>query len=83
MEIISKSITVMNQMTDYEQQIYDLIYEWWDIIFDINPPPVDRNGEYIDKNATIVDLVKSITALQALDKLYQENDHGMRQLANE
>ena len=61
MEIISKSITVMNQMTDYEQQIYDLIYEWWDIIFDINPPPVDRNGEYLDKTYVIMDLVKAIS----------------------
>ena len=68
-------------MTDYEQQIYDIIYDWWDVIFDINPAPVDRNGEYIDKNATIVDLVKSIMALQALDKLYQENDNGMERLA--
>ena len=50
-------------MTDYEQQIYDIIYDWWDVIFDINPAPVDRNGEYIDKNATIIDLVKSIMAL--------------------
>ena len=70
-------------MTEYEQVLYDLLYDWWDVIFDINPPPVDRNGEYIDKNAAIVDLVKSIMALQALYKLYQENDNGMERLANE
>ena len=55
-------------MNDYEQQIYDVIYDWWDVIFDINPPPVDRNGEYIDKNATIIDLVKSISELDHWDK---------------
>ena len=70
-------------MTEYEQVLYDLLYDWWDVIFDINPAPVDRNGEYIDKNAAIVDLVKSIMALQALDKLYQENDKGMKELADD
>ena len=55
-------------MNDYEQQIYDVIYDWWDVIFDINPPPVDRNGEYIDKNATIIGLVKSISEIDYWDK---------------
>ena len=55
-------------MTDYEQQIYDVIADWWDVIFDINPAPVDRNGEYIDKNATIIDLVKSISEIDDWNK---------------
>ena len=37
----------------------------------------------LDKNDTIIDLVKSIMALQALDKLYQENNNGMEQLSND
>lgn len=53
-------------MNDYEQQIYDVLYDWWDVIFDINPPPVDRNGDYIDKNETIIDLVKAISEINAL-----------------
>ena len=51
-------------MNDYEQQIYDVIYDWWDVIFDINPPPVDRNGEYLDKTYVIMDLVKSISEIK-------------------
>jgi hypothetical protein len=27
-------------MTEYEQDLYDVIADWWDIIFDINPAPV-------------------------------------------
>ena len=52
-------------MTEYEQDLYDVIADWWDIIFDINPAPVDRNGEYIDKHATIIDLVKCIKKVNA------------------
>ena len=51
-------------MTDYEQQIYDVIYDWWDVIFDINPAPVDRNGEYLDKTRVIMELVKSINEIK-------------------
>ena len=53
-----------NSMTDYEQQIYDVIYDWWDVIFDINPAPVDRNGEYLDKTRVIMELVKSINEIK-------------------
>ena len=60
-------------MTDYEQQIYDVIADWWDIIFDINPAPVDCNGEYIDKNATVIDLVKSISEIDDWDKPIPED----------
>lgn len=60
-------------MTDYEQQLYDVIADWWDEVF--------ARPRKLDKNDTIIDLVKSIMALQALDKLYQENDKGMKQLA--
>lgn len=56
-------------MTDYEQKLYDVIADWWDVIFDITPPPlVDRDGEYIDKNSTIIDLVKSISEIDDWDK---------------
>lgn len=51
-------------MTDYEQQVYDVIYDWWDIIFGINPLPVDCSGIYIDKHSTIIDLVKSISEIE-------------------
>ena len=57
--------SLMETMTEYEQDIYDVIADWWDVIFDINPPPVDRNGEYIDKHATIIDLVKGIKEVDA------------------
>jgi len=53
-------------MTDYEQQLYDVIADWWDEVFVVNPPPVDRDGEYMDKNPTIIDLVKSISEINAL-----------------
>ena len=62
-------------MTEYEQQLYDVVADWWDEVFD--------RPRKLDKNDTIVDLVKSIMALQALDKLYQENNSGMKELADE
>ena len=62
-------------MTEYEQQLYDVVADWWDEVF--------ARPRKLDKNDTIVDLVKSIMALQALDKLYQENNSGMKELANE
>ena len=43
-----------------EQKLYDVIADWWDEVFCNNPAPVDRNGEYMDKNPTIMDLVESI-----------------------
>ena len=49
---------------EYEQVLFDLLYDWWDVIFDINPPPVDRNGEYLDKVHVIMDLVKSISEIK-------------------
>ena len=49
---------------EYEQVLFDLLYDWWDVIFDINPPPVDRNGEYLDKVRVIMDLVKSISEIK-------------------
>ena len=53
-------------MTDYEQKLYDVIADWWDEVFVVNPPPVDRDGEYVDKNSTIIDLVKYISEINAL-----------------
>ena len=53
-------------MTDYEQKLYDMIADWWDEVFAVNPPPVDRDGEYMDKNSTIIDLVKYISEINAL-----------------
>lgn len=49
---------------EYEQVLFDLLYDWWDVIFDINPPPVDRNGEYLDKTYVIIDLVKAISEIE-------------------
>ena len=43
-----------------EQKLYDVIADWWDDVFCNNPAPVDRDGEYMDKNPTIMDLVESI-----------------------
>ena len=53
-------------MTEYEQKLYDVIVDWWDEVFVVNPPPVDRDGEYMDKNPTIIDLVKSISEINVL-----------------
>lgn len=53
-------------MTEYEQKLYDVIADWWDDVFVVNSPPVDREGEYMDKNPTIIDLVKSISKMNAL-----------------
>ena len=43
-------------MTDYEQKLYDVIADWWDDVFVNNK----------DKNASIIDLVKSISKINAL-----------------
>ena len=40
--------------------LYGVIADWWDEVFCNNPAPVDRDGEYMDKNPTIMDLVESI-----------------------
>jgi hypothetical protein len=49
---------------EYEQVLFDLLYDWWDVIFDITPAPVDRNGEYLDKTYVIMDLVKAISEIK-------------------
>ena len=51
-------------MTEYEQKLYDAIADWWDEVFAVNPPPVDRDGGYMDKNPTIIDLVRSISEIE-------------------
>jgi hypothetical protein len=45
-------------MTEYEQKLYDVIADWWDDVFVNNK----------DKNATIIDLVKSISKIDDWDK---------------
>ena len=81
-------------MTEYEQRLYDVIADWWDEVF--------ARPRKLDKNDTIIDLVKSISeiddapwldttydgfneeqTLKALDKLYQENNNGMKELAEQ
>ena len=51
-------------MTEEEQKLYDVVADWWDEVFCNNPSPVDRDGEYLDKNPTIIDLVHSIMDLK-------------------
>jgi hypothetical protein len=43
-----------------EQKLYDVIADWWDEVFCNTPAPLDRNGEYMDKTPTIMDLVENI-----------------------
>jgi hypothetical protein len=50
----------MRKMKMNEQKLYDVIADWWDDVFCNNPAPVDRDGEYMDKTPTIMDLVESI-----------------------
>ena len=45
-------------MTDYEQKLYDVIADWWDEVF--------ARPRKLDKNDTIIDLVKSISEIDAL-----------------
>ena len=47
-------------MTEEQQELYDIVADWWDEVFCNNPAPVDRDGEYLDKNPTIIDLVNAI-----------------------
>jgi len=47
-------------MTEEQQELYDIVSDWWDEVFCNNPAPVDRDGEYLDKNPTIIDLVNAI-----------------------
>jgi len=60
-------------MTEYEQKLYDVISDWWDELFCCNPAPLDRDGEYLDKNPTIIDLVKSISEIDDEDKPIPED----------
>lgn len=45
-------------MTEYEQKLYDVIADWWDEVF--------ARPRKLDKNDTIIDLVKSISEINAL-----------------
>ena len=47
-------------MTEYEQKLYDVIADWWDEVF--------ARPRKLDKNDTIIDLVKSISELDHWDK---------------
>jgi len=47
-------------MTEEQQELYDIVSDWWDEVFCNNPASVDRDGEYLDKNPTIIDLVNAI-----------------------
>ena len=47
-------------MTDYEQQLYDVIADWWDEVF--------ARPRKLDKNDKIIDLVKSINKINALEE---------------
>ena len=47
-------------MTEEQQELYDIVADWWDEVFCNNPAPVDRDCEYLDKNSTIIDLVNAI-----------------------
>ena len=47
-------------MTEEQQELYDIVSDWWDEVFCNNPAPVDRDSEYLDKNPTIIDLVNAI-----------------------
>lgn len=47
-------------MTDYEQKLYDVIADWWDEVF--------ARPQKLDKNHTIIDLVKSISEIDDWDK---------------
>ena len=49
-------------MTEYEQKVYDIIADWWDDVFVNNK----------DKNASIIDLVKSISEIDDWDKPIRE-----------
>ena len=49
-------------MINEQQKLQDIIHDWWDDVVCNNPAPVDRDGEYMDKTPTIMDLVDSIEA---------------------
>ena len=52
-------------MTEYEQKLYDVIADWWEDVFVNNK----------DKNATIIDLVKSISEIDDWDRPIPEGVH--------
>lgn len=43
---------------------YDIITHWWDELFCNTPHPLDRNGEYLYKDDTILNLVKTISEIE-------------------
>lgn len=47
-------------MTEYEQKLYDVISDWWDDVF--------ARPRKLDKNNTIIDLVKAIDKIDDWDK---------------
>jgi len=59
-------------MTEEQQELYDIISDWWDEVFCNNPAPVDRDGEYLDKNPTIIDLVNAIIEWKDRDEYVED-----------
>jgi hypothetical protein len=60
------------EMTDEQQELYDIVADWWDEVFCNNPAPVDRDGEYLDKNPTIIDLVDAIIEWKDQDEYVED-----------
>jgi len=67
-------------MTEYEQILYDIIADWWDDIFVINPEPLNRDGNYMYKDSTIVDLVKSISEIERRPELCVNEKKALKAL---
>ena len=59
-------------MTDDQQELYDIVSDWWDEVFCNNPAPVDRDGEYLDKNPTIINLVNAIMEWRNRDEYVED-----------
>ena len=58
--VVKENCKVEKSQLKQSEKLYDLISDWWDEVFCANPEPLDRDGEYMDKNPTIMDLVESI-----------------------
>ena len=59
-EVLPSQYKVGQQHNGEQQQLYDIVADWWDEVLCCNPAPLDRDGEYLDKNPTIIDLVNAI-----------------------
>jgi hypothetical protein len=68
-------------MNGEQQELYDIVSDWWDDVF-VVASFKGRDSCLIDLVNAIIEWKRQSTAMDALDKLYDENGNAMKRLAD-